>query len=928
MNSQPISNYRTLFEHAPNIQFLLAVNADFNLTFEEVNRAFYKYTDLTPEQVIGRGIQDVFPDDVFKIRNIKFREAAELQKPDTFQTVTKWPKGVLTQTVRVQPIVNPAGVCTHLHVAVDPQIAGSVLLDRDDILVKFTEQLGFFNSLFDGTELAIIGFNLDGTIQEFNKGAENIFDFTREEVSNKLSILTFFDRSELQSLNNRLKKKYKDEITLGLDTLTYLPRQHNEPSRFNWTCFRKDGTEVPMRMTVTCVYDNLKQHTGYLCLGKDLTAETQSKVELQNFFDLTPDLVCIVSPEGKLVSFNNAFNKQLGYSDKEFRNATQFRDLMHPDDVPNLIQVLNRLSNGATIFDFEARFKHKNGEYIWFNWNLNANVTQGLFYGTGRNVTDQRLAREHLETINQTLGKYKLALDRMALVFAFDTQHRLIFANDNFYRTTGYSPSEVLGTDLDMLRVTEAYNHAERKNTGLKLMEEKIWRGETCNRAKDGSIFWLDNIAMVFENDPQWGSYIFTMGYDITERKVGDDLKIQNALLQKEKEVAEHNTKLKEQFLSNMSHEIRTPLNAIIGTGNLLLKSSNLNDRQKQYLSILSLNSKNLLNLINDILDLSKIESGNIQLVHQPFDLQKQLETLIDSVGFLADAKEIDLRLVQDALVQVPVLGDEVRLGQILMNLLSNAIKFTPALGNVTLAIHHISETTDQLTLQFTVTDSGIGIPPEKQQSIFDPFIQAEENTTRNYGGTGLGLNIVRKLIDLHQSEIHLKSEVGRGSEFTFAITFSKDLTHQLHAAPPKPIALPQKAPVVDYKSLAQPILLIEDNAFNQLVFKDTLHDTYPDLAIDVAENTKQALDYLVLNTYSHIFLDIILGDESGFDLATQIRAQLNLKTVPIIAMSALDEAQEANKLATHGINDYLPKPFEEKDLLEKLNKTYEPIQQ
>ena len=112
------------------------------------------------------------------------------------------------------------------------------------------------------------------------------------------------------------------------------------------------------------------------------------------------------------------------------------------------------------------------------------------------------------------------------------------------------------------------------------------------------------------------------------------------------------------------------------------------------------------------------------------------------------------------------------------------------------------------------------------------------------------------------------------------------------------------------------------------MVFKDTLHDTYPDLAIDVAENTKQALDYLVLNTYSHIFLDIILGDESGFDLATQIRAQLNLKTVPIIAMSALDEAQEANKLATHGINDYLPKPFEEKDLLEKLNKTYEPIQQ
>ena len=528
----------------------------------------------------------------------------------------------------------------------------------------------------------------------------------------------------------------------------------------------------------------------------------------------------------------------------------------------------------------------------------------------------------------------------MALVSAFDPQGKLIFANQNYYETAGYSPEELLGTDVALIYAKTPENNLVRQQSREAILKDKIWRGETCNQAKDGSIFWVDNIAMVFDNDPKWGRYIFMVGYDITERKVGETLRNQNTLLQKERDIAEHNTKMKEQFLSNMSHEIRTPLNAIIGTGNLLLKSSNLNEKQKQYLSILSLNAKNLLNLINDILDLSKIESGNIQLMQQPFNIQKQIETVINSVTFLAEAKEIELRLIQDHPILVPVVGDELRLSQILMNLLSNAIKFTPIHGEVSLAIEHIADTPTQITLRFTVNDNGIGIPPEKQKSIFEPFIQAEETTTRNFGGTGLGLNIVKKLVELHGSEILLHSQINQGSEFSFVIAYSKDLTHdqtRLASAFPDSASGQAKAATLGTKSLnaeasnnsvkpntinKSKILLVEDNAFNQLVFTDTINDNRPLLQIDTAENALEAQNLLQANQYDLIFLDLELPDLSGYDLAKIIRNQLQLQT-PIIAMSAHDQHQEMAKVLAVGMNDYLSKPFNEVDLLAKLDADY-----
>ena len=932
-------DFHTLFEDSPEIQYVLDVDHEFNLYFSAINKAFIKYTNKLPKDVIGKRIEDVFPNDVLNIRNARLRDAAKTPKADEFQTSTKWPTHVMTQSLLVLPLVNATGVCTHLHIKTTPLGREDRPSPTLDLIAKFTEQIGFFTSLLDATELAIMGLSLDGTIQEFNRGAERMLGFDRDEVAGRYNVLTFFIKSEISLLQKKLSADYNDQVGSGFDTLTYLPKKFDQPSRFEWTFICKDGTEVPVRFTITSVYDNLRKHTGYLCLGKDLTDNKRTQLELKSFFDLTSDLMCIVTTEGKYVSINKAFKKELGYSREELF-AGQVRQFMHPDDIPGMLVVLEQLAQGKTIFNYENRYRKKNGEYIWVSWQSTANLTEGLLYATGRNITQERYERELLQQTNQTLEKYQAALDRMALVSAFDPQGKLIFANQNYYETAGYSPEELLGTDVELIYAKTPENNLVRQQSREAILKDKIWRGETCNQAKDGSIFWVDNIAMVFDNDPKWGRYIFMVGYDITERKVGETLRNQNTLLQKERDIAEHNTKMKEQFLSNMSHEIRTPLNAIIGTGNLLLKSSNLNEKQKQYLSILSLNAKNLLNLINDILDLSKIESGNIQLMQQPFNIQKQIETVINSVTFLAEAKEIELRLIQDHPILVPVVGDELRLSQILMNLLSNAIKFTPIHGEVSLAIEHIADTPTQLTLRFTVNDNGIGIAPEKQKSIFEPFIQAEETTTRNFGGTGLGLNIVKKLVELHGSEILLHSQINQGSEFSFVIAYSKDLTHdqtRLASAFPDSTSGKAKAATLGAKSLnaeasnnsvkpntinKSKILLVEDNAFNQLVFTDTINDNRPLLQIDTAENALEAQNLLQANQYDLIFLDLELPDLSGYDLAKIIRNQLQLQT-PIIAMSAHDQHQEMAKVLAVGMNDYLSKPFNEVDLLAKLDADY-----
>ncbi len=381
----------------------------------------------------------------------------------------------------------------------------------------------------------------------------------------------------------------------------------------------------------------------------------------------------------------------------------------------------------------------------------------------------------------------------------------------------------------------------------------------------------------------------------------------------KEKEKAEQSEKFKQQFLANMSHEIRTPMNSIVGLTSLLHKTE-LDDHQKKYLNVIKKSSENLLVIINDILDLSKIEAGKMDFEKISFSLAESLDTVYHSMLIKAEEKNLLFNIVIDQSVPPIIVGDPTRLNQILYNLAGNAIKFTQT-GSVTINISEINKQGMTSMLQFCVTDTGIGISEDNSSKIFDSFSQATSDTTRKFGGTGLGLTISKQLIELQGGSISVKSELGTGTSFIFKIPFSIGTTKD-HLEEQVLIEITGE----QLKGIR--ILLVEDNEFNQMVAIDTLADLIPELKIETAENGVVALEKITSNDYDVILMDIQMPEMDGFD-ATKCIRQLNSekRTIPIMAMTANVTPEEVTKCFESGMDAYISKPFETQDLLNKLNR-------
>lgn len=368
--------------------------------------------------------------------------------------------------------------------------------------------------------------------------------------------------------------------------------------------------------------------------------------------------------------------------------------------------------------------------------------------------------------------------------------------------------------------------------------------------------------------------------------------------------------KFRDQFLANMSHEIRTPMNAIVGLTNLLIKS-HLNDLQEKYLNVIKKSGANLLVIINDILDLAKIEAGKMELENVPFGLHSVISNIVTILGLKAEEKGIRIKEIVADDVPEFVSGDETRLSQIIMNLAGNAIKFTEK-GTVGIYVNVAKAEGDFYDVTFSVTDTGIGIPPDKISKIFESFGQASADTTRKFGGTGLGLTISKQLVEMHHSKLQVKSEMGVGSEFYFTIRYKKS-------------AKPADAKTSDNANMemmkGKKILLVEDNEFNQMVAVDTLHDIFEDISVDVADNGFIALDKLKSNEYNMVLMDIQLPEMDGFEITQKIRSELPSpkNQIRICAMTASVTKERVQACIEAGMNDYLMKPFKTEDLKEKV---------
>jgi len=394
---------------------------------------------------------------------------------------------------------------------------------------------------------------------------------------------------------------------------------------------------------------------------------------------------------------------------------------------------------------------------------------------------------------------------------------------------------------------------------------------------------------------------------DVTEQN-----KVKNEILEA-KEIAEKLAKTKATFLSNMSHEIRTPLNSILGFTNLLnTKNTIKNKNDLQNIDNIRFSAQNLLAIVNDTLDFSKIEAGKLKIQNTDFNIVEVFHNIVDSFKLKSEEKKILFKSEIDFQIPVFVKGDQYRLNQILLNLLSNAIKFTHK-GSVTLKLECIKKTKDSIAINFIVADTGIGIPSNQLNSIFDSFYQVHEPGKDKIEGTGLGLAISKKLIELQKSTLHLKSEVNKGSTFSFTLYFDKS---KLVVNTKRKEKKSQNESFPEIKAL-----VAEDNKMNQLYLKQLFKRW--GIEIEIAKNGSTAVEMAQEKTYDFVLMDLHMPYMDGFE-ATQLIKQLeNYKNIPIIACSAdvFPESRESAK--NSGIDYYLTKPIEEKVLLSILQNIY-----
>lgn len=531
---------------------------------------------------------------------------------------------------------------------------------------------------------------------------------------------------------------------------------------------------------------------------------------------------------------------------------------------------------------------------------LNKTQTRALEF-LSKEVVHQIIARKEYSERIKLEKLFNYSRDLICIV---GTDGLFKKVNPSFEKDLGYSHTELLGTPfLDLV------HQDDKENTKAEI--EKLTEGEKTiyfqNQSvrKDGSFVNLNWLA---NPDSETGE-IYAIARDVTEK-----VRVLKEL-EEAKIIAERAVKVKDEFLSNMSHEIRTPLNAIIGF-NDLLKQSPLNDEQKSYVEIVNIASQNLMVIINDILDISKLESGKLELEQQPVNIKEIAENVVNLQSQKAKVKGLKLLLSVDQDIPIAVIGDATRISQVLLNLVGNSIKFTER-GYVELKIMELIRDEDKSTIRFTVKDTGIGIDKHKQHLIFERFTQAENSTTRVFGGTGLGLNISKMILDLYDSPINVQSEVGKGTEFTFELSL--------------PIANPDEVKptlgTINITNLSEKtlsgraILVVEDNEHNQLLTSSYLKKN--GAIVELAENGAVALEKLKKNTYDLVLMDLQMPVMDGFMATKAIRKELKLD-LPIIACSAHSLIGERENCLEKGMNDYISKPYSEKTLINVLN-TYLP---
>ncbi|MBB5647174.1 PAS domain-containing hybrid sensor histidine kinase/response regulator [Pedobacter cryoconitis] len=603
------------------------------------------------------------------------------------------------------------------------------------------------------------------------------------------------------------------------------------------------------------------------------------------------------------VFFSKQYKKMLGYTDEEFKNETsEWFNRIHPDDLELVNKIDQDYAEGKILsHQREFRLRHKDGHYLWILDRgmviaFTKDKSPERIVGTHTDITERKLAEQALK-INEE--KYRGIIANMNLgLIEVDNNEIIQYANDSFCSMSGFTQTELMKRKAsDVLILNEETKRKIQQKNELRKQGISDTYEVSVNHKNGKKRWWLISAA------PRYNDNAVLVGsigihLDITQQK-GLELELINA-----KEQAEASTQAKEMFLANMSHEIRTPMNAILGMSNQLRKT-HLDREQSFFLNTIKAAADNLLVIINDILDLSKIDAGKLTIENIGFEIQPLIMRVIQVMNHKAEEKGIVITSsFWDPQLQNVLIGDPYRINQVLLNLVSNSIKFTSK-GSVDLTCKLIKENTVNQWIKITVQDTGVGMDQSFIERLFDNFSQEDATVTRKYGGTGLGMSITKRLIELMDGKIEVDSKKNAGTKISILLKLNKGKLEDLPQS-----EITETDPGI---LKGKVILITDDNEINRLL-ASTILQAYGAEILE-ATNGLEAIEQTINCTPDLILMDIQMPVMDGMEAIREIRKKMSV-SIPAIALTALALKGDNQKCLEAGFNDYLSKPFEEMQLL------------
>lgn len=671
----------------------------------------------------------------------------------------------------------------------------------------------------------------------------------------------------------------------------------------------KDGQFYWVDTTILPILNAQKKPTAYYSLRNVITERKEAEAKLKKsekenraIIEAIPDILYQISADGQYLNVHCENEEDLPDSTENMigKNISNF---LPEKAYPKVMQYAQKCLKTGKTQSFHYARKNKEGKQRHFQARM-SKCSENSFLVITRDITEEQRHANRLKQLLQQNSQLAFAINHVDTAVCITKAHGAIeWINQTFSRQ--------FQADITQVKNQAFCTFINRFGIGtsaIKCHETFLNQNITHQvaLALPGGEAWYElKVQPIQENRAETKSYVIFIN-DISARKRWEDA------LVAQKEKAEKATAAKSAFLSNMSHEIRTPLNAVLGITELLEDTATA--AQKENLSLLRFSSENLLALINDILDFNKIEAGKIEIDRAYFNFEDSLQQLVKTLNHKATEKGIKLLLNIDKAINPYILGDRFRLNQVLTNLIANAIKFT-AKGYVEVKITLQEKTEKNQLLHISVKDTGIGIPKDRQQQIFEDFTQADKGISRKFGGTGLGLSISRKLLKLMNSCLHVESNHGEGSTFYFLLSVpyqTQNLENKLTA---------DKFTINRDFLQGKKILIVDDNKVNLLILKKMLKRW--DLEVTDKASAQEAISAAKQQCFDLILMDIEMPEMDGFEASKQIRMQSQNQTTPIIAATAntVDEMNltSQNKAATAGIQGVLTKPIVGEKLFETL---------